>query len=327
MALQNAIYNFNDMNNLADPAKMSKSDQDDNTQHLFREMLKMVNVDCDDYGNVSLRKGKTLLTAGSGYHSGWANPYAPLEMYVVMGKSIKRFWPNGNLTDVVNGLTIEAPMAWIQVNDTVVYSNGVDIGMITNGIPQDPVEPPRQFLVPMPAGDFLEYYNGRLYTSKNGILYYSAPGAINWMDERQHEAAIFRDDIIMVQRVDTGLYVSTISETFYLHGDDPEIEVFQVRSVLPYSAIKNTNYPIRSEKLNLDGYSGWACFFATKRNTIIAGNNGVITEKATLVFPPSVAGAAIVREQDGLWHYLCSLVDVAGEAYNQYNQRSIDVDY
>lgn len=76
------------------------------------------------------------------------------------------------------------------------------------------------YLSPMPAGDFVRWHAGRLYTAKNGTLYFSEP-----MRPHLHNPAKgyipFSGHIAFVEAVADGIYVGDSRGVWFLSGNDP----------------------------------------------------------------------------------------------------------
>lgn len=321
-------YTFTGMNNVDDPANVG-SPVPNIRQLIFTEMSAMVNADPDNHGGCALRPGQVSVSA-TATHSGWANPYNPQEMLCVQGTDLKRLWPDGSLTTIRSRVTAGLRMAFCQVNDVIAYSNGIEQGIIEQGqdtaqfIPLDP------FKLPMVAGQFLEWYNGRLYALKNNVLYCSdsldTPGGIESMDERQNVVAVFDGMGTMLQRVDNGLFVASGKETFFFQGADPWIDGgFDQRSIAPYGAIPYTSVPVKADLLGIDGLNGWACIWTSERHVCIGGNSGFFLPVEKLALKAGKEGAAVLRERNGTAHYLAVTRDTTGE-YNQWQAPKIEVD-
>lgn len=322
-------YQFSGMNNTADPLNVG-APLPNSRQLIFTEMSKMVNADPDNFGGCQLRPGQVSVSAVA-THSGWTNPYIPREMFCVQGTALKRLWPDGSLTAIRSGLTAGLRMVFCQVNDVVAYSNGIERGVIEQGQHTSPFIPTDPFKFPMVAGQFLEWYNGRLYALKDNVLYCSdsldVPGGIESMDERQNVVAVFDGPGKMLQRVENGLFVSAGDETFFFQGSDPWIDGgFEQRSIAPYAAIPYTSVPVKADLLGIDGLQGWACMWTSERYVCIGGNSGFFLKQEKFAFKPGRQGAAVLREQNGTVHYLATIQDATGETYNTFNIPSIDVD-
>lgn len=86
------------------------------------------NVDIDASGRISRRDGLTLATAGA-YHSLFASGNTCL---IVSGANLLRISQNYALTVLRSGLTLNATMAYVAVNERIYYSNGHQTGCVEN---------------------------------------------------------------------------------------------------------------------------------------------------------------------------------------------------
>lgn len=353
-------YTLRSMNNLLDPTNVGAPDPK-RRDLVFTEVLQLLNVDPSNSNSASLRPGRIAVAAGAGIHSGWSNPFGvPAEAYYVQAGNLWRLTAAATqplvsdkppaVTPAVSlirtGLA-DLPMSFVQVNDVVRYSNGVECGVIEGGKDSDPFRPSDPFKAPMVAGVFEEFYNGRLYAlianpaaDDGAVLICSdpldVPGGIESMDTRHNVVAVYDGAPRGICRVDDGLYVSAGNETFYHDGDDAvtgltptyKSEGFRQKSVAPYGMIPGTIRPIKAEMLGLDGIKGWCCIWASDRGVCVGGSGGVFFNltKDQVSYPTGARGTAIVREMLGITHYVFTIQAAAPVGYNQFLPRTVDLD-
>ncbi len=105
-----------------------------------------------------------------------------------------------------------------------------------------------QFLVPLPAGDFVRALAGRLYTAKNGTLYFSEA-----MRPHLHNPAYgyipFSGHIAFVEAVADGIYVGDSRGVWFLAGVDPT--KFEKRRVSGHRAVVGSSTLVQPS--NFDG--------------------------------------------------------------------------
>jgi len=77
-----------------------------------------------------------------------------------------------------------------------------------------------RFLTPLPAGDFICWHNGRLYTAKNDALYFSEAMRPH-LHNPAHNVIPFSGHIAFVESVGDGLYVGDSRGVWFLAGNDP----------------------------------------------------------------------------------------------------------
>ena len=94
-----------------------------------------------------------------------------------------------------------------------------------------------QFLTPMPAGEFITWLGGRLYTAKLGTLYFSEALRPH-LHNRAHNAIPFSGYISFVEAVMDGLYVGDSRGVWFLSGTDPT--KFVLKLVSPHRAVRRS---------------------------------------------------------------------------------------
>ena len=333
---QTAVFSPDGMNNVDNPYEVGQSQ----VQGVYNQALYMQNI---DPGTVKRRRlGRQPALALAGLSSGWSNPYDPFEGYFLNGTILNRLDSAGNIIPVRYTMISGLPVNFCQVNDLVVYSNGIQFGVIENGVDTVPFYPPLMiqnqlgssipsYKTRMVAGKIMEFFNGRLYAlvdnyqGKPCALVCSdsldTPGWIESMDVRQNVVAEFDGEGAMLARVDDGLFVGTTIETFFLGLKDSVVDggLEVQRSVAPYAVIPGTAQPIKGEITGLK-VGGNLRIWASARGICVGGSGGSfinLTEN-TVSYPPGQTGAALVREQNGEVHFVCSMQQ-PGVPYNAYD--------
>jgi len=207
----------------------------------IQELQAAVNVDIDDTGRISRRKGFEQKLAGS-FHSLFSDGGVCL---CVTGDALSIL--NGDFTTTpIRNVTRGAKMSYVQVEDKTYYTNGFETGYVYNSLSWSWVatelpgpDTDRTFNHP-PTGKFLEYYKGRMYVAQGDTLWYSEPFSLNHFD--LHRGFVrFGKPIVMVKAVTSGIFVSTVDRTFFLSGDSPATGYIRIRvadyAALSYSAI------------------------------------------------------------------------------------------
>lgn len=320
------------MNNVDDPKDVG-APVPKIKQLIYTEGVLFENVDPNNNGGCSLRKGRETVYNGAP-HSGWGNGN---EAYFVENGQLKRFFPDNTATVIREAVAADRRMVYCQVNDIVVYSNGAQWGILEKGVDVPPFVPTLPFKERMVAGEFIEYYNGRLYALKNleelpgqSALYCSdsldVPGGIESMDERFNIVAVFDGTGSLLLAVDDGLFVAAGNETFFFLGADPVVGGFDQRSKALYGAIPHASVSFKAELLGIDGVTGTAGMWASERNICIGGNGGFFLELDKIAIQPGTEGAGILREQNGVAHCLFTVCNVTDEKYNAFQPRAIDVE-
>lgn len=303
----------------------------------FSDWARLINVDPDNTGGCSLRKGYLLTASLVGAHSLWSNPYNPQEAYYVEGSVLKMRSVSGVVTPL-RAVTAGLRMFYIQVNDIVAYSNGADNGIIEKGVDYPtPLIMPGVYKLPMVSGRCLEWYNGRLYTgiSENGAhaLVCSdsldTPGGVQSMDDRQCIVAQFDGPITMIQRVESpsaaGLYVSAGESTFYFSGSDPVVDESSAQILVDsFGAVIGSNTPCPLSLVDKGQAKGYGAFWVAGGRVCFGTPSGSVEFLDKFAVSLAHEGTGIIREEGGAAHYLFTLSGITGTG-NIFIPENIDV--
>ena len=152
----------------------------------------------------------------------------------------------------------------------------------------------------MPVGKHLELYNGRVFITKDNVLYFSEPlayqafdGARNWVP--------FDSTITMNMAVVDGLYIGTPKGVFFLLGKD--IQSMNLITVTTSPPIEYTAVKIDGRNV-LDGDKTTQAVMWTSKDGIYVGYPGGYTSspggqaqnltKDKLRYPSGNSGSAVV---------------------------------
>lgn len=105
------------------------------------------------------------------------------------------------------------------------------------------------FLRPLPPGDFVRWYNGRLYTAEGATLRFSEALRPHFYDPA-HNAIPFNGHIYFIEPVIDGIYVGDARGVWFLSGPDPE--KFQLLRVSSCRAVRRSSVLIPPEHLPED---------------------------------------------------------------------------
>lgn len=307
-------YKANTLNNVND---VSMLDLDKG------ECSELINVDILDDGAVQRRKGYTNVLSG-GVHSGWSSPTKGIA-YFVQDSILYSF--NGSSKTAIVALSNNGRCRFCEVNDVVVYSNGIDYGVIENNLNTALTVPTEPFKIAPVAGQCLEFYNGRVYIGSWNIVYCTDPFNLERMDERICIVTEAASKITMVRRTDDGLFIGTEKEIFFLKGTDQQESGFEQISVAAYGCVYGTDCFINGEYLKDGSIAGTAVVFSSSRGICIGSNGGAFRNISQTYYTPNYGseGTAIVRFKDSQIHYLAN-TNVGSEAFNHNTQPNLDVD-
>lgn len=152
-------------------------------------------------------------------------------------------------------------------------------------------------LRPMPAGEIIRIYRGRLLVASDAALYYSEPFAYGLHDPLRGRIP-FGDRITLLAPVEGGCYVGTARETVWLPGGD--VERTEVVTLLPYGAVPGTDTALENEP---------GAAWMSARGLILADAQGQAknVQEGAVAIGHAQVGASLVREQDGMRQIVASL--------------------
>lgn len=315
-----ADFLFTGMNTVLDPTAL---DSVKSRNSLGGECVSITNMDTLAPYGVRTRFGYTEVLSTAA-HSAWSDGTTA---YCVAGGFLSRF--SGSTLIPLYPVNQNLRMAFEKVNDIVVATNGQlylvidEAGTVTAATPSTDA-----FKVAPPAGEYLTYYNGRLYIASGNVLYCTDPFTVDQCDERQWMIPISPDAITGIVAVDDGLWVGTASNVFFLRGADPFAgEGFSLMTPALYGVVPRTMLVVPAEKVPLAQVKGTVAMFTTPRGICIGTNSGQLINLSELkVGMPqqSQAGAAFIKEYNGQTHYVTVLTNT--DPYNAYIQPDYDTD-
>ncbi len=238
-------FHFNGENTLTDAASIDcfngKSKQ-------YGQCVALVNVDIDDEGNASRRDGSTPVLPDV-VTSGWSNGD---KAYCVKTNRLHSF--DGTALTIRDAdLAVDAVCEFEEVNDVVVFSDDIIIGIIEqNGTvtridrPADwvgvenleqwladhaPADPAKwdgvtsnsnfevdAYKLATLAGNCLHFFAGVLYLAIDNFVYATNAMDVEHMDIRYCVVAGFPGAVTMISHVDDGLFIGTTGGTYFLPG-------------------------------------------------------------------------------------------------------------
>lgn len=264
-------------------------------------LAQAVNVDIDDSGRISRRKGLRSIAAVSNAHSLWSTRDQS-RAYVVVGAGLYSLADDGNLSIVKVGLTYGAKGYYAQVNDQVYFSNGYEKGIISaQSVWSDWVETPyvgpdteRSFGGP-PNGERIAFYRGRMMIANNldKCLYYSEPLNFGCFDPARG-FLMFDSGFTMVAPVDDGVFVSTESGVFFLAGQS--FKDMEMKKVSEFPAVPGTDVVFSLSGINPDMPGNGVCFAARTKGICLGVGTGLIVSITDdkVIVPNGSSGCSVV---------------------------------
>lgn len=329
-----------------DPIVFSRFDGLKNTEKAERlgprDLVRARNVDISDTGQLSRRRGRTLLLAGEAHSLFTTQQGAVLG---VVNGVLGVIQPGGDFTAIAAAIGASpyagtGQLSYVQVGDTVYYTSPATSGKVDTttmtrtdwGLPQDlwlsPVVNPTvnlpairgKLLGKPPNGSALAYYNGRIYIAVGPNVWQTELYLYDYVDKTRGFLP-FSGDVTLLAAVGDGLYVSDDDGVWFLsHAKDmrPE-QVYNAMKRVPVMdspAIPGSLVYIPAELGNppqvpLDNAQPTqvAIAFMTQAGWCVGQNSGVCSNmtETTYWFPGAQSAAAMFRRQDGNNQYVASL--------------------
>jgi len=204
------------LNNVKDPARLQF-----NPEQGVTELSIAYNIDIDDTGRVSRRKGFSAVVAGD-YHSMFSCGNYGL---CVSGTSLLVFEEDYSTTSIAT-VTAGARVSYVQNGDVVYYCNGFEKGKVTDRAysvwTADTYVGPdtTRAVSDPPLGHLVEIFNGRVYIAAGDVIWYSNPFAYSQYDLARNYL-LLPATARMVQGVAGGIWVGTATGIIFLRGSNP----------------------------------------------------------------------------------------------------------
>lgn len=279
-----------------DPARV-KFDPETGVQ----ELPEAVNVDVEDSGRVTRRKGFTLKRAGAA-HSLFS--YAG-HCFFCSGDSLYQLRPDYSARSLGYGLTSGLRMSHAPVGTDIFHCNGVQNGVIDllRGSVKAwrggaYVGPPLAYQIhPPPVGHLVDVFGGRVLLAVDNALLHSLPFAPYWFAP-QRNAVRFGSTLTLMQSVQDGVWVSDEHAAWFLAGPDPDQWGMVMKA--PYPAVAGTQAAVDASmvgELAQRGIDGKAVMWASREGVCVGAAGGVFLNltQDTVCLPEAATGAGIWR--------------------------------
>lgn len=295
-----------------------------------RDLMKALNVDLDDDGQLHRRRGITKV-AGPAWHSLFhANND---NIYGVWNGDLARVFPDYSTSVLRVGVGGDynvglSGLAYAQVGAKIYFSSDTDRGIIDTttddvgdwGSDPDiwlsPVVNPTATLPDIrgkllgrpPFARAIAYYNGRLYLANKNLLWATELWDYNHVDKTRTFWQ-FEDEVLMVGGVSDGVYVGTASGVYFLTGASlPEMRRV---SVIDSGVVAGSMVYIPQEIANPENAPRerdvkMSLVFLTTAGVIMAAEGGEVMNltETRHIFPSVKRAAGMYRRQDGYNQYV-----------------------
>jgi hypothetical protein len=299
----NAKYVFNHfsgINNTDDHVRISpayhRSDAIGETA--YYPLVSAVNIDIDNSYALSSRDGSQLKLSCSNAHSLWSNNKI---CFFVDGSTLSMLNSDYTAT-VITNVTSAERMSYVQVNDRIYMTNGSYIGYYDSS--QHVIaDPNMRYKMPLPAGQRIAYFKGRLLIAKGRMLYI-ADALCDHYDIRSG-FAVFETPITMVRPVDDGIYISD-DKTWFLsfagEGSEYKKAFASDAATIPFTDI------VVDGRLIGEGSPGIVAMWVSGDGVCVGDGKGVVKNVTPAYIPQSgVIGAGVVRTVGANTHYIATL--------------------
>lgn len=214
--------------------------------------------------------------------------------------------PQTIVLDTPGGISIAAP---VSSYTTLAYMTGPDgevlgrVGSVHGTL--DIVAPPTLgarcptlLLAPMPAGSIVRFSNGRLLVAVGNLLCYSEPFAPGLFNPAKNFIA-FPSPVTLVEPCGNGVFIAA-DRTYWVDG---EITQAALQSRLPYGAVPHSSarHMRRPE----------VAYWIGEKGLVVGTPDGAVQamQEAHLALSGGPAGAALVRESEGMQHVITAVRD------------------
>ena len=258
------------------------------------------NVEIDNTFQIASRSGYTSVKTGANIHSLWSDNGICL---YADGATLYEMSSSYVLTALRVDLILNARISCAPFNDRFYYTNEHQIGYIKNHANYSVTDPIREFKMPLPAGQFVEYYMGCLYVARDKILYISDP-LCDYYDVRTGYKQ-FASRITLLRAVDDGIYVAD-DKTYFIKGKANED--FERQEVYPVKAIPFTDIRVSGKYID-DSLAGNVAMWTAENGICLGDNSGQVKNltESRYVFTAHGQGTGFIREKNNVRHYVNSL--------------------
>jgi hypothetical protein len=269
-------------------------------------LAEAVNVTVSDSGRrIETRKGYVSLASGN-CHSLFC--YTG-DCLMVKEDSLFRLdkASPGTLSTVATGFAGVDHVGFAQVGNDIYYTSASKYGIVTGGggsklwtsLPYIGPDTNKDFSGPFPARH-IAFHASRIFLSIDNRITFSEPFAYSWFD--LHGSTLQLDStVVMMRPVDGGMFISTLSATYFLKGREPKD--FELILVASYPALEWSGCAQTISGFNLGfqepgEYAAWN----STMGLCVGSPSGAfynLTKDTVLPVVPSVAiGAGVVNGLD-----------------------------
>lgn len=273
----------------------------------FGNLKEAINIDLTRAGKPRRRSGQTLVTADS---------------YVAIGAEGKVVLALDSSGDVhqlddsfssiatysqLNGL---GPYNKLRINcilDTAIFSNGIAVGICNTTTAEQMVFDTSDFgdrtfdySIPVAFND-VETFAGRNYYAVRDYVYYS-PVFGYYKLRLGKDYFRFPDTVTMLAKIEAGLFIGTLSETFYLDSREPKKA--SLHKVANVGVIEGTKTYVEGSIVGDGESTELLPIWATSAGFCVGLPNGQLSRvtQKSVSLPEGSRGSAMFRHENGQNH-------------------------
>lgn len=273
----------------------------------FGSLKEAINVDLTRAGKPRRRSGQTQVTSDSYVAIGAEGKVVlALDSSGDVHQLDDAFAPIATYTQL-NGL---GPHNKLRINcilDNAIFSNGIAVGICNTTTAQQVVFDTSDFgdrtfdySIPLPFND-VETFAGRNYYACNERVYYT-PVFGYYKLRLGKDYFRFPDTVTMIAKVEDGLFIGTLDETFYLSDREPrKASLLKVANV---GVIEGTKTYVEGSIVGDGSSTELLPIWATSTGFCVGLPNGQISRvtQKSVSLPKGSLGSAMYRSENGQNH-------------------------
>lgn len=285
-----------------------------NTETGECELARGTNITIDRSGRPSRRVGFSQITAGS-FHSLFCDGGPCLVVQERTNDAALMMAASDlSLFGLRSPLTKGKRMAFWQDGDITFYSNGVENGIVVDGVSKvwpdhtEHVGPEtsRGFF-PAPIGHHLTVAHGRMWIFEGNVLWYSEPFAYGKFDKSRCYFQ-FHTPGRMVRGVRGGLWVADSQSTMFFEGSNPAEMVLQRKASYPILEWSDSIITVDAVEYGYEWSPGQSIVAVSSEGLCLLGPGGEfdnIGKRKILLPPGATSGATLIRGDNAIHTTWC----------------------
>jgi len=286
------------LNNVSDPSRLM-CDVSSGTV----ELAEAINVDVGDTGDISVRPGQEIVSAGA-FHSLFCDTG---DCFVIQDRTddaaLYKVGTDLSLTGIRSGLMRGAKVSYWQTGTKTYYSSAFQNGVIENGLSSPwptnvhvGADTTRSFSA-APLGNHICIFQGRMWVAVANVIWVSEPYAYGKFDMARCFFQ-FGSNVRMIKPVQSGVWVSTEESTGFIRGANKFSDMsFEKKTEVPaheYSANIEL-VDLSATALQIQGLS--AIWSSDDGLSIGTADGALVVPTANkLLYPTGSSGATVVSD-------------------------------